>query len=169
MNRTLVTLLSLAFLGALTAPVSSQAQSTAYVTNFLSSNVTPIDVATNTAGTPIPVGDDPSGIAITPAPLQPAVEPGPDGHPGTHNLSAVYPNPFNPQANFTLQVAEQQSVRVSVYDALGREVATLFNGTLGAGPEHAFTINGAGLPSGVYLVRATGEQFTDGLSVTLLK
>ena len=98
-----------------------------------------------------------------------AIEPGPDGLPGTHNLSAVYPNPFNPQANFTLEVAEQQSVRIAVYDALGREVATLFNGTLTAGTEHAFVIDGAGLPSGVYMVRATGEQFTDVRRVTLMK
>ena len=98
-----------------------------------------------------------------------AIEPGPDGLPGTHNLSAVYPNPFNPQANFTLEVAEQQSVRIAVYDALGREVATLFNGTLTAGTEHAFVIDGAGLPSGVYMVRATGEQFTAVRRVTLMK
>jgi YVTN family beta-propeller protein len=38
----------------------------AYVVNQLSNNVTPIDVATNTAGTPIPAGDSPVGIAITP-------------------------------------------------------------------------------------------------------
>ncbi len=98
-----------------------------------------------------------------------AIEPGPDGLPGTHNLSTVYPNPFNPQANFTLEVAEQQNVRIAVYDALGREVATLFNGSLNAGTEHAFTIDGAGLPSGIYMVRAIGEQFTDVRQVTLMK
>ncbi len=98
-----------------------------------------------------------------------AIEPGPDGLPGTHNLSTVYPNPFNPQANFTLEVAEQQNVRIAVYDALGREVATLFNGSLNAGTEHAFTIDGADLPSGIYMVRAIGEQFTDVRQVTLMK
>lgn len=40
---------------------------TAYVTNLLSDSVTPIALATNTPGTPIPVGDFPTGIAITPA------------------------------------------------------------------------------------------------------
>ena len=39
---------------------------TAYVTNGFSNTVTPIDTATGTAGTPIPVGDRPEGIAITP-------------------------------------------------------------------------------------------------------
>src|SRR5262245_16590418 len=39
---------------------------TAYVTNHGSNTVTPIDVTTNTPGTPITVGTDPRGIAITP-------------------------------------------------------------------------------------------------------
>ena len=39
---------------------------TAYVANSQDDTVTPIDVATNTAGTPIPVGDRPRGVAATP-------------------------------------------------------------------------------------------------------
>jgi len=39
---------------------------TAYVVNAGSDTVTPIDTATNTALTPIPVGGHPSAIAITP-------------------------------------------------------------------------------------------------------
>src|SRR5471030_1108809 len=38
----------------------------AYVANSVDNTVTPIDTATNTAGTPIPVGQDPLGIAVTP-------------------------------------------------------------------------------------------------------
>ena len=36
------------------------------MTNITRATVTPIDTATNTAGTPIPVGMEPSFIAITP-------------------------------------------------------------------------------------------------------
>jgi YVTN family beta-propeller protein len=39
---------------------------TAFVTNAGRNTVTPIDVATKTAGTPIPVGTGPGGVAITP-------------------------------------------------------------------------------------------------------
>ena len=39
---------------------------TAYVTNLNSASVTPIDVATNTPGDAIPVGDFPLGVAVTP-------------------------------------------------------------------------------------------------------
>jgi len=98
-----------------------------------------------------------------------AIEPGPDGLPGTHNLSTVYPNPFNPQARFTLEVAEQQNVNIAVFDALGRQVALLHDGVLGAGSVHQFQIDGANLPSGVYVVRAIGEHFTDVRQVTLTR
>ncbi len=98
-----------------------------------------------------------------------AIEPGPDGLPGTHNLSNVYPNPFNPQAQFSLEIAEQQNVSIALFDALGRQVATLHDGALGAGTIHQFQIDGASLPSGVYVVRAIGERFTDVRQVTLTK
>ncbi len=45
---------------------SASAAPTAYVTDGASNNVVPIDVSTNAAGTAIPVGGSPNGIAITP-------------------------------------------------------------------------------------------------------
>lgn len=107
--------------------------------------------------------------AIDAGAMPSAIDPNPDGTPGTHNLSAVYPNPFNPQAQFSLEIAQQQEVTVAVFDALGREVATLHDGTLSAGSVHQFQIDGSNLPSGIYVVRAIGEQFTDVRQVTLLK
>jgi YVTN family beta-propeller protein len=50
---------------AAASPTSALA-GTAYVTNENSSSVTPINTATNSAGTPITVGSDPVGVAITP-------------------------------------------------------------------------------------------------------
>ena len=93
----------------------------------------------------------------------------PEGAQRTHNLSAIYPNPFNPTANFTLELTKQQRVRLSVLDALGRDVEMLFNGPLSAGREYSFTIDGTGSPSGVYLVRVAGEQFNDVKRVTVLE
>jgi YVTN family beta-propeller protein len=47
-------------------PGSSPGTGTAYVANAESDTVTPIATATNTSGTPIPVGNDPYAIALTP-------------------------------------------------------------------------------------------------------
>ncbi len=44
----------------------SSVSPTAYVANELNNSVTPIDLATNTAGSPIEVGANPAAIAITP-------------------------------------------------------------------------------------------------------
>jgi YVTN family beta-propeller protein len=39
---------------------------TVYAVNYSSNSVTPVNTATDTAGTPIKVGKQPEGIAITP-------------------------------------------------------------------------------------------------------
>jgi YVTN family beta-propeller protein len=48
------------------APAWAASSHTAYVTNRISDSVTPIDTATNTAGTAIAVGSNPAAVAITP-------------------------------------------------------------------------------------------------------
>ena len=85
------------------------------------------------------------------------------------HLSPAYPNPFNPETRFTLEVKETQAVRVEVFDALGRRVALLHEGVLEAGAARPFQFEAASLPSGVYLVRAQGEAFTQTRQVTLVK
>lgn len=54
----------------------------------------------------------------------------------------------------TLDVASE--VSVAVYDVLGREVAVLYEGSLAAGT-HKLAFDGDALPTGVYVVRATGD------------
>lgn len=70
-------------------------------------------------------------------------------------LGEIFPNPFSDRATVPLRQAEPGPVEVGVYDLLGRRVAVLQSGFLGAG-EHAFTLEGEGLPAGVYVVRAAG-------------
>ncbi|MCH7639425.1 MAG: T9SS type A sorting domain-containing protein [Bacteroidetes bacterium] len=89
--------------------------------------------------------------------------------PGTHLISSAYPNPFNPQSQFTLAVAQEQHVTAELYNTLGQRIAVLFEGTVEANQPQLVTIDGAGLSSGMYIVRVNGENFSDALSVTLLK
>lgn len=79
--------------------------------------------------------------------------------PAAFTLSPAWPNPFNPQARFSLTLAQSQWVRIAVIDLLGRTVSTLHDGPLAA-QVHTFTFEASGLPSGLYLVRATGETTT---------
>ena len=97
------------------------------------------------------------------------IESAPADRPGTHLLEAAYPNPFNPEATFRFAAFERQWVRADLVDVLGRVVATLFEGEVAAGQMQTVRIDGAGLPSGTYAVRLTGETFNDAQTVTLLK
>lgn len=97
-----------------------------------------------------------------------SVEEAPREAPGGYVLSAVYPNPFNPSASFRLDLRQPQRVRLGVHDVLGEEVLRLHDGLLSAG-EHRFEVQGAALPSGLYLVRAVGERFRATRRAVLLK
>jgi len=84
-------------------------------------------------------------------------------------LSPPYPNPFNPEARFSLMVKRRQAVDVSVYDVQARRVRTLYQGDMVAEQARAFVFEAADLPSGLYLIRATGEAFITTRRVMLVK
>ncbi|NND72290.1 MAG: T9SS type A sorting domain-containing protein [Rhodothermales bacterium] len=91
------------------------------------------------------------------------------GIPETYELTAAYPNPFNPETQFSLLLRNEQTVRIEVYDVSGRRVQVLHNGNLAALERHSFRIDGSTLSSGTYIVRVAGEDFTDSQSLSLLK
>ena len=88
-----------------------------------------------------------------------AVEPSSEAPEG-FVLQGPYPNPFQEQTRLVLRLDRAQQVRVAVYDYLGRRVRDLFDGWLSAGAPHLFALDAAGLPSGPYLIRATGRSFS---------
>ena len=80
-------------------------------------------------------------------------------------LDQNYPNPFNPTTTigFTLQTSGLTTLKV--YDAIGREVATLANEALQAGVYYQKTFDGSNLSSGVYFARlvSNGKQISKKL------
>ena len=91
------------------------------------------------------------------------------GLPTAYHLSPAYPNPFNPQTQFSVSVARTQRVEVSVYDVVGRRVALLHDGVLGAQTTQAMRFEAGSLPSGLYVVRVLGEHFVTSQTITLVK
>jgi hypothetical protein len=63
-----------------------------------------------------------------------------------------YPNPFNPETKIMYTLKSSTSVKITVYDRLGREVIVLVDGQENEG-EHTVTFNASNLPSGVYFYR----------------
>ncbi len=88
---------------------------------------------------------------------------------GSHELSAAYPNPFNPSTQLRLAVGRTQEVRVVVYDLLGRQVARLFSGSLEAGRTQVLAWQAGARASGVYVIRVEGETFAEVRLVVLAK
>ena len=93
-------------------------------------------------------------------------EAGPTGV--TVALHAPVPNPSTGRAVLVYETAAAGPVRVAVLDVLGREVAVLVDEPRPAG-RHEAVLDGAGLPSGVYLVRLTAADHVATQRLTRLR
>ncbi|HMB92002.1 MAG TPA: choice-of-anchor Q domain-containing protein [Rhodothermales bacterium] len=92
-----------------------------------------------------------------------------DDLPESYVLTAAYPNPFNPQTTLQFGVQHAQPVRIALYDALGREHRLLYEGTPAPGQMQTLRIDGSDLPSGLYFVRLTGDDFYATRPITLVR
>jgi hypothetical protein len=90
------------------------------------------------------------------------------GTPREFSLQQNYPNPFNPSTNFTYQVAKEEFVSLKMYDALGREVASLVNEVKQAGTYGA-TWNAVGFGSGIYFCKMQAGSFMETRKLILMK
>ena len=88
--------------------------------------------------------------------------------PGRFELMGNYPNPFNPSTSIRFALPSSGPVRLSVYDALGREVTTLVNGMLPAGV-HQVTWEAGSVASGVYLYRLEAGDVVQIRHMLLMK
>ncbi|MBL0176631.1 MAG: T9SS type A sorting domain-containing protein [Ignavibacteria bacterium] len=83
-------------------------------------------------------------------------------------LSQNFPNPFTPMTTIAYQVAENTTVTIDVYNALGAKVATIANGPHDAGSYQA-QLDASGLPSGLYYYTMRAGSFTATRSMTIAK
>jgi hypothetical protein len=81
--------------------------------------------------------------------------------PAHFSLSQNYPNPFNPTTTISFALSSRSFVSLKVFDALGREVATLISQELSAG-NYGQQWNAEGLPSGVYFYRMSAQTLSGG-------
>ena len=79
-----------------------------------------------------------------------------------------YPNPFNPTTEIIYQMSEVGQVRLSIFDVLGEEVATLVDETKQPG-RYAVTWDASGLSSGMYFYRLTTQIRSDVKKMLLVK
>jgi hypothetical protein len=85
-----------------------------------------------------------------------------------YSLSQNYPNPFNPTTVISAEWAVGSTVKLVVYDLLGRVVATLADGRYAAG-KYSFRFDAKGLSSGIYFYRLTAGSFSQTRKLCLLR
>jgi hypothetical protein len=73
--------------------------------------------------------------------------------PRVFSLDQNYPNPFNPSTTIQFTVPNDGRATLRVYNAIGQEVATLFNDEAAAGVVHEVQFSGSNLASGIYFSR----------------
>ena len=86
---------------------------------------------------------------------------------------SCYPNPCNPAATISFSLASAQHANLAIYDARGRLVRTLVDGTLAGGP-HSIIWNGTNesgtrVASGVYFYRIAADKKTATKKILLLR
>lgn len=88
--------------------------------------------------------------------------------PTGYSLGQNYPNPFNPATKIRFEIPSFGEVKITVYDASGKERAVLTDGTLRAGI-YETEFNGAGLSSGVYFCRMQAGIFSETIKMIMVK
>jgi hypothetical protein len=94
--------------------------------------------------------------------------PSPEAVPTAVTLNQNYPNPFNPTTQISFDLADSRFVTLTVFDVVGRKVATLMNGKVGAG-HHTVAFDARALPSGTYLYHLEAGEFAAVKKMILMK
>ena len=90
------------------------------------------------------------------------------GQPQGYLLKQNFPNPFNPNTNISFSIPNLNFVTLKVYNVLGKDIETLFEGIKPAG-NHQVTFNGNNLASGIYIYKITTDSFSESKKMILLK
>jgi hypothetical protein len=93
--------------------------------------------------------------------------------PTGYELSANYPNPFNPTTTIHYSLPERAQVKLVVFNSLGQEVASLVNETKESGSYSVVwngkSENGITVSSGIYFYRIDAGNFSSTHKMVLLK
>ncbi|MFO8029254.1 MAG: T9SS type A sorting domain-containing protein [Cyclonatronaceae bacterium] len=93
-----------------------------------------------------------------------------DDKPAPENfvLSQNYPNPFNPSTTIEFTLPQAETVRLEVFNSIGKRVALLIDKQLPAG-SHSISFDASDLPSGIYIYRIEAGRLAKHKKLTLIK
>ena len=86
--------------------------------------------------------------------------------PSSYALYSNFPNPFNPETTIEYAIPASSTVHLTVFDMLGKQVASLVNEKQVAGT-YSVQFDASNLPSGIYFytLNAGNQNFTKKLTV----
>ncbi|RPI18855.1 MAG: T9SS C-terminal target domain-containing protein [Ignavibacteriae bacterium] len=88
--------------------------------------------------------------------------------PKEFSLSQNYPNPFNPKTIISYQLPISNYVKLTIFDALGKNAAVLVNEKQNAG-SYSVEWDGTNYSSGLYFYKLECEGFSDVKKLVLIK
>jgi hypothetical protein len=86
-------------------------------------------------------------------------------------ITSAYPNPFNPTLHVSISLPETADLKVSVFNVMGQEVATLSDGGQYSAGIHNFVFNANDVTShssGVYFIHATTPNHLNQIQKVVL-
>ena len=83
-------------------------------------------------------------------------------------LIKAYPNPFNSMLSVDVTTPTIDEISIEAFDISGRLIENLFCGTVSA---NSYTVrwDTGDLPSGLFLIRVSGKEFSETKKVLLIK
>jgi len=88
--------------------------------------------------------------------------------PAQFALYQNYPNPFNPSTTIEFDLPQPSSVRLIVYDVLGKEIVHLVDDVRSAG-HYALRLDASLMPSGIYFYRLSAGGFSHVRKLVVLR
>ncbi len=94
--------------------------------------------------------------------------------PDEYDLGQNYPNPFNSSTKIEFNLAQNDTVTLSIYNILGQKVATLIEGKTYSAGTHVVDWNGklddnSDAPSGVYFYKLTTSLTGESKKMVIVK
>ena len=88
--------------------------------------------------------------------------------PSAFSLEQNYPNPFNPSTSIKFSLPDDISVKLAIYDVIGRVIDVLVERRLEAGI-HTVSFNAMNLPSGIYFCKLEAGNYNAVKKMSLVK
>lgn len=83
-------------------------------------------------------------------------------------MNQNYPNPFNPKTSINFGVPQASSAKLTVYDAMGREVKVILNQNLSAG-NYEVQWDASAFTSGIYYYTIEAGEYIKTMKMALVK